>query len=200
MTSTLIVIALITHLKTYDKTVSGDALYRKKISSQNYTFGIKQFINARHEYNETFAEEIATIMEPKIDLNGKMIPWEPTNIPSSKPFINISTTVCKLMTLLEDMNFVKTQSSIYSSFHKNICTISFNIGYSKEAKWFEILNDKWNEPYPTPTTPLTFTTITSLSFTTLLTSTIPQNESNNKSINDDSNSTSTYTHPTRKHH
>ncbi|RIA83471.1 hypothetical protein C1645_459709 [Glomus cerebriforme] len=89
--------------------------------------------------------EMTTIMEPKIDLNGKMIPWELTSISSSKPFINISTTAYEPITSLEDMNFVKTQSFIYFLFYKNTRTISFDIGYSKEAKWFEIFNDKQNE-------------------------------------------------------
>lgn len=46
MTSTLIVIGLITCLKVSDKTLFGEAIYREKISSQNYTFEIKQFTNA----------------------------------------------------------------------------------------------------------------------------------------------------------
>ena len=49
------------------------------------------------------------------------------------------------MVSVDDLNFVKTQSSIYSSFHKSARTINFDIGYSKEAKWFETLNNKWNE-------------------------------------------------------
>lgn len=46
MTSSLIVIGLITCLKVSDKTLFGEVIYREKISSQNYTFGIKQFTNA----------------------------------------------------------------------------------------------------------------------------------------------------------
>lgn len=56
MTSSLTVIALITRLRVSDKIVFGDALYREKISSQNYTFGVKQFMNAQHHYNEAFNE------------------------------------------------------------------------------------------------------------------------------------------------
>jgi hypothetical protein len=42
------------------------------------------------------------------------------------------------------MNFIKTQSSIYSSFHKTTRTVNFEVGYSK-AKWLATLNDKWSE-------------------------------------------------------
>ena len=58
MTSTLTVIGLITRLKISDKTLFGEAVYREKISSQNYTFGIKQFTNAQNEYNEALMKEI----------------------------------------------------------------------------------------------------------------------------------------------
>ena len=54
MTSTLTVIALITRLRITEKTVYGEATYREKLSSKNYSFGIKQFIIARHDYNEAF--------------------------------------------------------------------------------------------------------------------------------------------------
>ena len=43
------------------------------------------------------------------------------------------------------MNFIKARSSIYSSFHKNVRLINFEIGYSKTSKWFESLKDKWAE-------------------------------------------------------
>src|ERR1700722_19048246 len=88
---------------------------------------------------------MATVIEPKVDSNGKNLPWDPANIPASKPFINICTTACDSVMSFDDMNFVKTQSSIYSPFHNSARTINFDIGYSKEAKWFETLNNKWNE-------------------------------------------------------
>src|SRR6266487_2242258 len=88
---------------------------------------------------------MATIMEPKIGPNGERVPWDPAKIPSTKPFVNITTTAYEPLTSLDDINFVKTQSSIYSSFHKNARTINFEIGYSKEAKWLETLNNKWME-------------------------------------------------------
>ncbi|CAB4391610.1 unnamed protein product [Rhizophagus irregularis] len=165
MTTSLTVIALIVRLKVSDKTVYGDAIYREK-SSQNHTFSVKQFTNARHEYNEEFHEgdlvllggkftlegtklmlavEMATIMEPRVDSNHKKLTWDPTSIPPSKPFVNISTTPSGPLTPLEDINFIKTQSPVYSPFHKTIRTINFDIGYSKEAKWFEMLNDKWSD-------------------------------------------------------
>ncbi|CAB4473816.1 unnamed protein product [Rhizophagus irregularis] len=165
MMTSLTVIALIVRLKVSDKTVYGDAIYREK-SSQNHTFSVKQFTNARHEYNEEFHEgdlvllggkftlegtklmlavEMATIMEPRVDSNHKKLTWDPTSIPPSKPFVNISTTPSGPLTPLEDINFIKTQSPVYSPFHKTIRTINFDIGYSKEAKWFEMLNDKWSD-------------------------------------------------------
>jgi len=62
-----------------------------------------------------------------------------------KPFVNISTTPSDSLTPFEEMNFVKTRSSIYSPFHKTTRTVNFDIGYSNKAKWFETLNDKWSE-------------------------------------------------------
>lgn len=56
MTSTLSVIALITRLRSTIHTAIGDAIYREKVSNQTHTFGFKQFVNARHEYNESFRE------------------------------------------------------------------------------------------------------------------------------------------------
>jgi hypothetical protein len=84
-------------------------------------------------------------MEPKKDLNDINIPWNPISIPASKPFVNIYTTAYEPITSLDDMNFVKTRSTVYSTFHKNSRIINFDIGYSKQAKWFESLSDKWNE-------------------------------------------------------
>lgn len=56
MTTTLSVIGLVTRLRSTTHTVNGDALYREKISNQTYTFTFKQFVSARHEYNEHFGE------------------------------------------------------------------------------------------------------------------------------------------------
>ena len=80
---------------------------------------------------------MAIIMEPRKDSNSKNVPWNSTTIPPSKPFVNICTTAYEPVASVDDLNFVKTRSSIYSSFHKNARTINFDIGYPKEAKWFE---------------------------------------------------------------
>ncbi|GES90941.1 hypothetical protein GLOIN_2v1873041 [Rhizophagus clarus] len=157
MTSTLTVIGLITRLKISDKTLFGKAIYREKVSSQNYTFGIKQFTNAQNEYNEAFSEgdlvllggkfmldgenlmlavEMACILEPKIDSNGQHLEWDPTIIPSTKPFVHICITPYNSLTSFEGMNFIKTRSSIFSSFHKDARSVNFEIGYSKSSKWF----------------------------------------------------------------
>lgn len=56
MTSSLTVIGLVTRLKISTHTSCGDAIYREKITNQTYTFGIKQFTNARDDYNESFKE------------------------------------------------------------------------------------------------------------------------------------------------
>src|SRR6185437_4124544 len=88
---------------------------------------------------------MATIMEPKLDQNGEPLPWDPTTIPSTKPFVNISTTAYEPLTTFENMNFVKTRSSIYSSFHRTSRSVNFEVGYLKDAKWFESLNEKWTE-------------------------------------------------------
>ncbi|GBB89684.1 hypothetical protein RclHR1_16470003 [Rhizophagus clarus] len=166
MTSTLTVIGLITRLKISDKTLFGEAIYREKVSSQNYTFGIKQFTNAQNEYNEAFSEgdlvllggkftldgeklmlavEMACILEPKIDSNGQHLEWDPATIPSTKPFVHICTTPYNSLTSFEGMNFIKTRSSIFSSFHKDARSVNFEIGYSKSSKWFESIKDKWTK-------------------------------------------------------
>ena len=88
---------------------------------------------------------MACIMEPKVDSDGQHLAWDPATIPLTKPFVNICTTPYEPLTSFEDMNFVKTCSSIYSIFHKNVRSVNFEIGYSKGAKWFQSLNDKWAE-------------------------------------------------------
>jgi|tagenome__1003787_1003787.scaffolds.fasta_scaffold20705844_1 hypothetical protein len=69
MTTTLTVIALIVRLRVSDKTVYGDAIYREK-TSQTHTFNIKQFTNARHEYNEEFHEGDLVLLGGKFTLEG----------------------------------------------------------------------------------------------------------------------------------
>jgi len=70
MTSTLTVIGLVTHLRVSDKIAYGDAIYREKISSQNYTFGLKQFMNSQHEYNEQFNEGDLVLFGGKFTLDN----------------------------------------------------------------------------------------------------------------------------------
>lgn len=92
------------------------------------------------------AVKMACILDPKIDSNGQHLEWDPATIPSTKPFMHICTTFVPLhMTSFEDMNFVKTRSSIFSSFHKDTHSVHFEIGYSKSSKWFESIKDKWNK-------------------------------------------------------
>ncbi|CAB5385543.1 unnamed protein product [Rhizophagus irregularis] len=62
---------------------------------------------------------MACILDPKIDSNGQHLEWDPATIPSTKPFMHICTTFVPLhMTSFEDMNFVKTRSSIFHLFTK----------------------------------------------------------------------------------
>jgi hypothetical protein len=72
MTSTLTVIALIHRLRVTEKTVYGDAVYREK-SSENHTFGLKQFVNARHEYNEEFCEGDVVLLGGKFTLESEKL-------------------------------------------------------------------------------------------------------------------------------
>ncbi len=88
---------------------------------------------------------MACIMDPKTDSNDQVLAWNPETISSTKPFVNICTTPYESLTLFEDMNFVKTWSSIYSSFHKDTRPVNFEIGYPKGSKWFESLKDKWTK-------------------------------------------------------
>jgi hypothetical protein len=53
MTSSLTVIGLVVRLKTSNQTSYGDAVYR---TDEIHTFGIKQFVNARHDYNKEYKE------------------------------------------------------------------------------------------------------------------------------------------------
>lgn len=71
--------------------------------------------------------------------------WEPNNIPTSKPFINIITSPLGQLVTQDDVHFIKTKSSVYSVFHPNARQINFEVGYSAHAKWFEYLKEKWND-------------------------------------------------------
>jgi hypothetical protein len=62
-----------------------------------------------------------------------------------KPFVHFITSASEPLTAQDDMNFVKTKSLIYSSFHKTARYVDFEVGYPKDAKWFDSLSDKWTE-------------------------------------------------------
>lgn len=83
-------------------------------------------------------------MEPKKGPSGEYLKWEPTEIPSTKPFVNISTAPEEPLSSYENMNFIKTKSLVYSPFHPTSRNVNFDIGYSKDAKWLEPINDKWD--------------------------------------------------------
>ena len=87
---------------------------------------------------------MACILEPKIGQDGEILKWDPAEIPSTKPFINIATTPSETLSTHGDMNFVKTRSLIYSTFHEKARNINFDVGYSNKSKWLESLKDKWN--------------------------------------------------------
>ncbi|CAB5384516.1 unnamed protein product [Rhizophagus irregularis] len=135
MTSTLIVIGLITCLKNeYNEVFSERDLI---LLGGKFTLDGQQVM---------VTVKMACILDPKIDSNGQHLEWDPATIPSTKPFMHICTTFVPLhMTSFEDMNFVKTRSSIFSSFHKDTHSVHFEIGYSKSSKWFESIKDKWNK-------------------------------------------------------
>lgn len=88
---------------------------------------------------------MATVLEPQLGPNGERLKWVPEKIPSTKPFMHITTSACDKLSPCENMNFIKTKSLIYSPFHSTARYINFDIGYSKESKWLEYLADKWNE-------------------------------------------------------
>ncbi|UZO05550.1 uncharacterized protein OCT59_025897 [Rhizophagus irregularis] len=166
MTATLSVITLVVRLRESSHTAFGDAIYREKVSNENPVFGFKQFSNALHDYNEAFKEgdlvhfggkftiddnklmllvEAACVLEPQLGRNGERLKWEPEKIPSTKPFVHITTSACEPLSTSNNMNFVKTKSLIYSPFHSAARYINFEIGYSSESKWLEYLSDKWSE-------------------------------------------------------
>ena len=57
---------------------------------------------------------MATVMDPKLGENGEHLKWNPTNIPLSKPFINVTTSACEPVSTDGDMHFVKTKSLLVS--------------------------------------------------------------------------------------
>ncbi|RIA79938.1 hypothetical protein C1645_839596 [Glomus cerebriforme] len=166
MSCTLTVIGLVTRLRVSNQITNGDAIYRKKVSNQTCAFGLKQFTNARHEYNEQFKEgdlvffggkftldeeklvllvEMAHVIEPKIGPNGEYLKWEPTEIISTKLFVNIFTTATEPLSTFENINFVKTRSLIYTLFHSIAKYVNFEIGYQKDSKWLESITEKWKD-------------------------------------------------------
>src|SRR5436305_2185066 len=88
--------------------------------------------------------EIACILEPKIGQDGEILKWDPTEIPLTKPYINITTTPFETLSTHGDMNFVKNHSQIYSVFHEKARNVNFDVSYSNKSKWLEPLKDKWN--------------------------------------------------------
>lgn len=86
---------------------------------------------------------MANKIEPSLGQDGEPIKWNPTQIPSTKPFMKIVTSAYEPITTFNNMQFVKTRSLIYTPFHKEAQNINFEVGYSKDAKWFEHLKDKW---------------------------------------------------------
>lgn len=86
---------------------------------------------------------MASKVEPKLNQNGVPIKWDPSNIPSTKPFVNFVTSAYEQMTTFDNMRFVKTRSLIYTPFHKEPRYVNFEIGYCKDSKWLEFANDKW---------------------------------------------------------
>lgn len=95
-------------------------------------------------FREQLVVEMACILEPKIGRDGEILKWDPAEIPSTKPFINIATTPSETLSTEGDMNFIKTRSLIYSAFHEKARYVNFDVGYSNESKWLEFLKDKWN--------------------------------------------------------
>jgi hypothetical protein len=69
MTTSLTVIGLVVRLKVSTLTAYGDAVYREKSTNQNYTFVIKQFVNARDEGNEIFNEGDLVLFGGKFTLD-----------------------------------------------------------------------------------------------------------------------------------
>src|SRR6266480_3819415 len=88
---------------------------------------------------------MACVIEPKVGPDSENLKWDPMQIPSTKPFLNISTSADEPLSSCEDMNFIKTKSLIYSPFHSTAQYVNFDIGYAKDAKWLDSINDKWSD-------------------------------------------------------
>jgi hypothetical protein len=88
---------------------------------------------------------MACIIEPQLGRNGKCLKWDPTKIPSTKPFVHIVTLPSDTLTSVDNMNFIKMKTLIYSPFHSTARHVNFEIGYLKESKWLDYLADKWND-------------------------------------------------------
>lgn len=86
---------------------------------------------------------MANVIEPRLGRNNEPEEWDPSKIPSTKPFMRIVTSAYEPVTTFNNMKFVKTRSLVYTPFHKEARYINFEVGYPKDAKWFEYLNDKW---------------------------------------------------------
>jgi hypothetical protein len=84
-------------------------------------------------------------MEPKTGPTGEYLKWDLMHIPSTKPFVNISTSAEEPLSADENMNFVKTRSLVYSPFHSSARHLNFEVGYSKDARWLGSIDDKWSD-------------------------------------------------------
>src|ERR1044072_829213 len=86
---------------------------------------------------------MASIIDPKISPSGEVLHWDHTQVPCTNPFVHIVTSPSGTLITEDDMNFIKTKSLVYTVFHQNARYINFEIGYQKDAKWFDFLKDKW---------------------------------------------------------
>jgi hypothetical protein len=71
MTSSLTVIGLVVRLKVSVHITHGDALYREKTTNETHAFCIKQFVNARHDYNEAYKEGDLVLFGGKFTLDDQ---------------------------------------------------------------------------------------------------------------------------------
>ena len=85
---------------------------------------------------------MACVFDPKTNPSGEVLKWDP---PHTKPFVHFVTSASEPLTTQNNVNFVKTKSLIYSAFHPTARYINFDVGYSKDAKWLDSLNDKWSD-------------------------------------------------------
>lgn len=56
---------------------------------------------------------MASKIVPKLNQNGQPVKWEPSQIPSTKLFVNIVTLAYEPITTFDNMRFVKIRSLIY---------------------------------------------------------------------------------------